>query len=191
MRVACVIKANDLSSPGAQLIVFPEGVCREEIDVVQASQPDSVIVGAVVENRRCRAVLLHRGLNQINYQKARSDGRTIGTEDAQQNAVYEFGTICIGVLICMDIDHVELSLRAISAIQSSPAKLKVLCIPADMSSDWDILHWPKRFEGMYVVLCNHTKTHQGVSRCQSFIADTNGRLIRQQVQDEPIYAALR
>lgn len=190
MRVACVIKANELSGPAADLIVFPEGVCHEEINVAQASQPNSVIVGAVVENHHCRAVLLHRGLNQINYQKVGSDGQTIGTEDAHQNAVYEFGTLCIGVLICKDIDHVELSQRVINAIQSSPANLKILCIPADMSSDWKVLGRAMRFEGIYVVLCNHTKTYQGVSRCQSFIADTNGRMIRQQTQDEPIYEVL-
>jgi predicted amidohydrolase len=188
MRVACVIKASELKELAAELIVFPEGVRRAEILAAQSSHPDAVVVGAVVENRRSRAALLHRGLNQIDYLKARSDGRTIGTGDARQDAVYDSGTLCIGVLICMDIDHVELSQAVIDTIRSSPANLKVLCIPADMSSDWNVLNCPKRFEGIYVVLCNHTLSYQGISRCQSFIADTSGRRIVVQAQDEPIYA---
>ncbi len=188
MRITCVIKASELRGQAADLIVFPEGVCWAEIGAAQSSHPDSVVVGAVVDNGHSRAVLLHRGLNQINYLKVGTDGRTIGTGVAQQDAVYDSGTLCIGVLICMDIDEVELSQDVIDTMHSSPAKLKVLCIPADMASHWDVLNFPKRFEGMYVVLCNHTKSYQGISRCQSFIADRGGRRIVVQAKDEPIYA---
>lgn len=190
MRITCALTSGKLTSPAADLIVFPEGVCWKEIQAAQSSYSKSVIVGAVIENGQSREVLLHQGLNRIDYLKVQTDGQTTGNGDPKQDPVYYLENLCIGVLICMDIDAVEFSGAVIKKIRSSRANLKLLCIPADMASCWDILAFPKRFEGIHVILCNHTKTYQGSARCQSFIADAHGRKIVVQVQDEPIYAGL-
>lgn len=171
--------------------MFPEGILSEEIANAQASHPDSMIVGAIVEDERTRGLLLHRGHNRIDYLKVTTDGRTVGSGNLQQDPVYQFGGVCVGVLICLDVDHVEFSRAVIEKVRSSLAKLKLMCIPADMGAHWfsgDSLPWPKMFEGTHVILCNHIKTHQ--VRCKSFVTDAQGRKIVAQGEDEPMHAEL-
>jgi hypothetical protein len=189
MRISCVIAASELDAVPADLIVFPEGVCRREIEKAQSFYPEAVIVAAIVENGFSRGVLLHGGRNRIDYLKVESDGRTVGSGDHQQVPIYEFEDVCIGVLICMDVDCLLFSRAVIEKVRTSSAKLKLLCVPADMTSDWfsgDALS--SVFEAIHVVLCNHTKTHQ--ARCKSFVTDMHGRKIVVQDQDEPIHAEL-
>ena len=140
---------------------------------------------------RGRGLLLHRGQNRIDYLKVTTDGRTVGSHNLQQEPVYQFGGVCVGVLICMDVDHVEFSRSVIEKVRSSSTKLKLMCIPADMGAYWlsgDSLPRPQMFEGTHVILCNHTKTHQ--VRCESFVTDAHGRKIVVQGEDEPIHADL-
>ena len=64
--------------------------------------------------------------------------------------------VCIGVLICMDVNHVTFSRAVVKKIRTSSAKLKLLCVPAqtwgsDRFSDASL---PATFEGIYVILCN-------------------------------------
>ena len=191
MKVSCVLASCELNDESIDLIVFPEGVCRRQIEEASLSYPDAFIVGAVVESGRSRGILLHRGKGRIDYFKVETDGRTEGTGNTQQKLVYEHGDVCIGILICMDIDNVAFSTAAIESIKSSSASLKLLCVPADMGSHWlsgDSLPFPKKFEGIHVILCNHIKTHQ--SRCKSFITDIKGEKIMVQQDREPIYAEL-
>ena len=191
MRISCVLAARELNAESADLIVFPEGVCRKEIEDAELSNLDAVIAAAVVENGYSRGVLLHRGQNRIDYLKVETDGRTVGTGNHQQNPVYEFGSFCIGVLICMDIDKPDFSRTVVEKIRASSAKLKFLCVPADMGDYWfsgDSLPFPNRFEGVHVILCNHVKTHQ--ARCKSFVTDIVGKKLVVQQDHEPIYAVL-
>lgn len=191
VRISCVLTAHQLDTAPADLIVFPEGILPEEIKNAQAFHPDSMIVGAIVEDGRSRGLLLHRGQNRIDYLKITTDGRTVGSGNLQQNPVYQFGGVCVGVLICMDVDHVEFSRAVIEKIRSTSIKLKLMCIPADMGAYWfsgDRLPWPQMFEGIHVILCNHTKTHQ--VRCKSFITDAHGKKVAVQSEDEPIHAEL-
>ena len=174
------------------LIVFPEGILPEEVAKAQASHPESMIVGATDEGGRSRGLLLHRGENRIDYLKVETDGLTKGSRDLQQNPVYQFGKVCIGVLICMDVDHPEFSRAVIAKVRSSSAKLKLICIPADMGNEWfggDSLQFPTKFEGTHVILCNHIKTHPQ-DRCKSFVTDTHGTKIVVQYEDEPIHTEL-
>lgn len=191
MRISCVTAARELDAVSTDLIVFPEGVCQEEIQQAQSSHRDAVIVGAVVESGIVRGVLQFRGLNLIHYRKIGTDGRTTGTGDHNQNPVYELRGMCIGVLICMDIQD-PFSTTVIDNIKSSSANLKLLCIPADMASasGFDISKFPERFEGIYVIFCNHTKTHKDEDRCKSFIMNTHGKNVAPQSHGEPIHADL-
>jgi hypothetical protein len=43
-------------------------------------------------------------------------------------------------------------------------------------------HW---YSGMYVALCNHTKTHN--VRCKSFVTDAHGKKVHVQLDSEPVY----
>jgi len=193
MRVSCVLIARELNAESADLIVLPESVCWKEIEEAELYNPDAVIVAAVVEEDHSRGILRHRGQDRIDYLKVGTDGRTVGTGNLQQNPVYEFGDICIGVLICMDIDHIDFSLTVIENIKSSSASSKFLCVPADMRSEWfggDSLQFPQKFEGIHVILCNHAKIYQAQARCKSFITDTNSKKIVVQQDREPIYAVL-
>ena len=190
VRTSCVLTACQLSPERTNIIVFPEGILPEEIAKAQVSHPESIIVGAIEEDGRSRGLLLDQRRNRINYLKVTTDGLTKGSCNLQQNPVYQFGKVCIGVLICMDVDHPEFSRAVIAKVRSSSAKLKLICIPADMGNHWfsgDILPFPKKFEGTHVILCNHIN-HQ--ARCKSFITDTDGRKIVVQSEGEPIHTEL-
>lgn len=188
MRVSCILTIRELDPKPTDLIVFPEGVCIKEIEDAMSVHPDAVIVAAYVENGYSRGVLWHQGRNRIDYRKVCNDGRTSGTESLQQNPIYSLGDTCIGVLICMDIDHIAFSSAVIRNLKSSAARSKFLCVPADMGSQWfneDHLPFPQKFEGIHVILCNHIKTHP--VRCKSFITDTDGMKIVIQHDKEPIH----
>jgi predicted amidohydrolase len=191
VRISCVLTARQLDAAPTDLIVFPEGIQWEEVANAQSSHPNSIIVGAIVENRRSRGLLLQGGKNRIEYFKVQNDGRTVGSGDIQQEPVYQLGDVCAGVLICMDAQHVEFSMAVIEKVRRSSAKLKLICIPADMdyfSFSGDSLPHPRMFEGIHVILCNHTKTHQ--VRCKSFVTDAYGKKLVEQMDDEPIHAEL-
>lgn len=196
MRISCVLTAYQLNPTPTDLIVFPEGILPEEVAKAQASHPESIIVGAIEEcdrsqRKRSRGLLLHRGQNKVNYLKVETDGRTKGSCNLQQNPVYQYDEVCIGMLICKDVDHVEFSRNVIAKVQSSSAKLRLICIPADMGSEWfvgDKLQSETKFEGTHVILCNHTRTHPK-DRCKSFVTDTHGTKIEAQ-EEEPIHRQL-
>lgn len=197
MRISCVLNAQEVGETPADLIVFPEGVCNEEIQKTCIANPDSIIVGTEVYGGYCRGLLMHRHHNKINYLKIKSDKRTSkGSEDLLrspllQSPVYEMSNICIGVLICMDVDYVDFASTVINQIKSSNCELKLLCVPADMGSEWfsmDTLL--PAHQGVHVVLCNHTKTYQFPSRCQSFVTDMFGKKIAVQNQHEPVCVQL-
>ena len=184
-----MLNAQEVGGAPADLIVFPEGACHKEIQEASTKNPNSIIVGAIVEDGRSRGLLIHHGQNKIEYLKVESDDRTEGSQNVQQCPVYEMPDICIGVLICKDIDSVEFARKVIDRIKSSSCALKLLCVPADMMSDWfSDEKLPPKYEGVHVVLCNHTKTYQ--FRCQSFVTDMLGNKINVQKQHKPVYAQL-
>ncbi len=47
----------------------------------------------------------------------------------------------------------------------------------------------QKFEGVHVVLCNHTRTY-GEVRCKSFITDTHCKKIATQKHDEALHIKL-
>src|SRR5437867_4390087 len=188
MQISCVLTADQLVGTPPDLIVFPEGAAWSEIERARCSYPDAIIVGAVGE-RRSQAVVLHEGRNRIDYLKLETDGRTTGTGNVRQNPVYEYNNVCIGVLVCMDVNHVAFSRLVIDKVRSSERGLNLLCVPADMAGHWfDGDSVSSTWHGVHVILCNHTKTHQ--IRCKSFVTDVTGRKIRVQHDDEPIHIEL-
>ncbi|VAX03552.1 hypothetical protein MNBD_GAMMA19-1816 [hydrothermal vent metagenome] len=191
MKVTCILTANELGPEKSDLIVFPEGASQKDMEHAQSSRTDTIIVGAFEDNGYSRGVLLHRGKNRINYLKVDADNKTEGSGDVKQMPLYEFEDMCIGVLICKDIDNEGISHAVVANIRSSPANLKLLCIPADMGSHWfndSSLPFPEKFRGIQVILCNHIKSHQ--ARGKGLLTDAQGKKIVVQQDMEPIYAEL-
>ena len=135
----------------------------------------------------CRGILHYNGKNQISYLNVRSDGRTSeGSDKLDQCPVYQTTNTCIGVLICMDVDCVQFARHVITKVRSSTASWKGVCVPADMDSSWFNSIGPL-FEGVHVILCNHTRTYQGAGRCKSFISNTALSPVQKQKDEEPIH----
>jgi len=190
MRVCCVQNADEIRRPCPDVIVFPEYSELSELIEAQSKCTDSIVVGTVVEEDRIsgklenrgRGVLLHHGLNQIDYLKIETDSSgTTGVHKRPESLpVYEFDDVCIGVLICVDLvkaDFGGFGRDVIQQVRSSRATFKIVCVPAAMTSIWN---WSEPLEsnyrGVYIVLCNnHTKSYQ--PRCNSFIAGPDGKKI--------------
>jgi hypothetical protein len=195
MRISCITRLEEIGMPPPEVMVFPEYSRSDEIGLAAARFPSSFVIAAVKVKggepagpARCRGQLWHQGQNRIDYLKIGTDGSgwTIGTGKIPRLPVYELPHICVGVLICMDIQNASFFLSIIDRIRLSKAALKLLCIPADMGSEWlegDYL-MDAHLEGIHVGLCNHTTNHQ--LRCKSFITDAHRRKIRRQIDCEPI-----
>jgi predicted amidohydrolase len=127
-----------------------------------------------------------------DYLKVEDDGRTVGSGDVRQRPVATIGDVCVGLLVCMDVDRVDLRRAVVAEMRASLAPLKVLCVPADMTGDrfqHDALAFPQEYEGVHVALSNQTKTYPQF-RCRSFITDAHGKKIVVQQHTEPIYREL-
>jgi hypothetical protein len=185
-----VSRVDEIPVDSPDLIVFPEGISWDQIHLAAARHLHAAIVGGVDEGGRIRAVLWHAGANRIDYRKIGTDGSTKGSGNLPQAwPVYEFDDMCVGVVICMDIDFAVFSRAVVERIRSSKRRWKFLSVPADMHSDrFPGNNVEPEFVGMHVVVCNHTKTNE--VRCASFITDTERNKIRIQENHEPIHVKL-
>ena len=191
MYVSCVSTDRELAGVPADVIVFPERVSLWKMEAAQRCRPHSFIAGAVVDDSYCRGVLFHRGENQIDYLKVGQDTITDGSRNLDQNPVFESGNVCIGMIICRDIQNVIFTQAVTDKIKKSQAKLKFLCVPAAMDSSWfnsESLMGLEKYEGMHVIVCNHTSAHE--DRCKSFVTDTHGRKVCVQNDKEPLHVEL-
>src|SRR5262245_45771837 len=149
MRVSCVQNADEIGTPCPDVIVFPEYSELSELTTAHRICTDSIVVGAVVEEdrgagavvRRGRGILLHHGRHQIDYLKIKTDSSgTTGTNKRPERLpVYLFDHVCIGVLICMDVnaDFGAFARDVIQLVRSSRATFKIVCVPAAMNKDWN------------------------------------------------------
>ncbi len=190
ISVACVLSANQLEGVETNVVVFPEGIDEIEITTAQIAHPNALVVGSIIENGMGRGVLYHRGQNRIDYLKIGNDRRTKPSNNERQMPVYEAGNICVGVVICMDVDTGVFLSNLLQRIKSSSAEFKLVCVPADMAeATFSGTELMPQWEGVHVLLCNHIKTYpQG--RAKSFISDTHRikRVIQQ--TNEPLFAQL-
>jgi hypothetical protein len=189
--VVCALNARDLSGlRKPDVIVFPERVAIAEIDRAEKTFPNAILVGAVQEGKFCRAVLRHHRANQINYLKVCGDRFAAGYDKRPtRNPVYTFGDVCIGVLVCRDLQIGEFTRDVANALKTSRASHGFVCIPADMDNYW--FGGPtiptREFDGVHVALCNNTTNE---NRCRSFVADQHGTKIVWQSRLEMIQLGL-
>ncbi|HEX3666830.1 MAG TPA: hypothetical protein VHU23_16520 [Rhizomicrobium sp.] len=119
-----------------------------------------------------------------------TDGTTVGTGRLPKLPVYETDDLCVGVLICMDVQIPELVRELVARVSSSLSTYKIVCIPAHMGSNWfsgptlDV-----NFGNVFVALCNHTQ--QDRPRCKSFIAGPHRTKTHEQLDTEPLHAELK
>src|SRR5437773_9758578 len=105
VAISLVLRDDEIPADSPNLIVFPEGISWNQIHLAVARHPNAAIVGGVNEGGRIRAALWHAGANRIDYWKIEDDGRTDGFgKSPPALPVYEFDDICVGVVICMDIN---------------------------------------------------------------------------------------
>lgn len=191
IRLSCVLGAAELAGRSADIVLFPEGVEPADMALARAMVPGALIVGAVEERGRSRALIERAGRNQVDYRKIETDGRTkgAGVEPRSLPLVLE-DRIAIGVVICMDIQRAGWVSVIIGALRAAPAPVKLLCIAGDMSDMYfqgqtlqPYLH------GVKVALCNNTRTHPR-HRCQSFVADASGAKRVVQTGVAPVHVEL-
>jgi len=192
VAISLVLRADEIPADSPNLILFPEGISWNQIHLAVARHPNAAIVGGALEGRPIHAVLWHAGANRIDYWKIEDDGRTDGFgKSPPALPVYEFDDICVGVVICMDINAVFGSFcrAVVERIGSSQHPWKFLCVPANMGSYWfEGSNIGVHLAGMHVIACNHTNFHQ--VRCASFVTNTAGNKIHIQQGDEPINVKL-
>lgn len=198
LLVSCVQTCSEIGTPFPDVVLFPEYGHLSEVAHAQALNPNSMIIGAVVEEDpnhvlRSRGLLFHHSENRIDYLKIGMDGWTQGTKRRpEQLPVYRYSAICIGVLLCMDVQEDETFARdVIMAVKSAPVSFKFICIPAAMTAsawNWSAPLGPK-WEGVHVLLCNNLgRAFQPA--CKSFIATPHGIKIIEQFSTEPLRASL-
>lgn len=185
--VLCGVNLGGVSALLPDLVVLPEGVSHADILRAEALFPAAVVAGAILDGQRMRAVVSHRGINQVDYLKVGSDQRTCGGEFPRQTPVYDAGPVSVGILICMDVQIPELANRVLGSLGQSAAPFKVLCIPADMDLNWfagdDVSHLSRG--AIHVALSNNAITYPE-HRLRSFITDHRGQKAKAQVHREAI-----
>ena len=186
MRIECVSRFGEILPGVPGVIVLPEYCEPSEVVEVARTHPGAIVVAAVQEGVRSRGLILHRNRNHVEYIKIGSDGRTRGTEvPPSRLPVYELPQICIGMLICKDVQQGTFLHQLIQRLERSRAPLKLICVPAFMGPEWfgdDPVGAP--FNRVHIALCNHTT--QDRPRCRSFISDASGTKLRHQIDREPI-----
>lgn len=174
------------------VIVFPEGVARVDVERAKGRFPHAVVVGAVPEAGRMTGFLWSGGENLIDYRKMGFDGRSKGGTSPGRAPVARVGDLALGVVICMDIQNGDFTRWVLGELLASAAPYKLLCIVGDMDLNWSFDHsapFMSRGE-IHVALSNNVLTYPD-SRTRSFITDRRGRMGVVQVDKEPISLRLQ
>jgi len=190
MRISCVMCCKDMGDENPHLICLPEYSDLECLKCMSAFFPDAIVVGAYQDGEYSRAYVAHKGSERINYTKVNSDGITKGSGNREQCPVYSVGDVCVGVLICIDVDDPIFSNAIIDSVKSSKKRWRILCVPADMHNSWfNNGGLTAKFGGVYVVLSNNSKSHPD-NRCLSFIASDKRKIIMRQEEQHPLHDML-
>ncbi len=186
MKIVCASTVDGDSCSSPDVFVLPERTGLAELHAAAARWPTAVIVGAVQESLHVRAYLLRGGVNHIDYLKLSHDGVSPGTLQPPTSQTYESGEVAIAVFVCKDFQQTGLLSKVMHALRSSRATHKLVCIPADMGSEWFPNTPVRDFVGAYVALSNNLRTPTHTRRA-SFILDPAGNCVQQQVGHRSIH----
>lgn len=179
MRIVCSGGIEDTGSDPLDVLVLPERTTREEIALATARWPKAVVVGATGEGKHIRAHMVRGGEEHIDYLKVLSDQISEGTGVVPERPTYDYGHVAIGVLVCRDFQHADLRQLVADQLASAEARLKLICIPGDMDSEWFPGNTCGLFSGAYVAMSNNRRTPSHARR-RSFIAGPDGVFLCEQ-----------
>ena len=185
MQLVCAVAIEESIQITPGILVLPERTSLAELDAAVSRWPEAIVIGAVKEGSNIRGYALKNGENLIDYRKFASDNLSEGTGIPPRCQTFEDSNVALGVLICKDIQHSSLLSNVMGFLANSRAKLKVVCIPADMDESWFPSRPERAFIGAYVALSNSRRTPLQ-TRKQSFILDPEGNFLREQSSHEPI-----
>ena len=186
MNIICTAGVDEVGVYLPDVLVLPERTSIAGLMTASSRWPDAIVVGAVEENPHIRGYALKRCVNQIDYLKFSTDSNSIGTLDASSvKCTCESGDIALGVLICKDFQQIDLRTRVIERVVSSKARFKVVCIPADMGTEWFPNDSVQYFVGAYLAMSNNRNTRNPTRR-RSFITGPNGVCLISQSNYESI-----
>ena len=185
MNVVCSVSVEEAQSEAPDILVLPERTTITELEIASRQWPNAIIVGAVEERRHVRGYVLKGGENRIDYLKFCSDSISDGTFLMPVNQTFEDKDVALGVLICKDFQQPLLLDNVMNRFTSSQSRIKIVCIPADMGSEWFPGGRAREFIGAYVALSNNQRTPTHTRR-KSFILGPNGVPVRDQIHHEAI-----
>jgi predicted amidohydrolase len=152
---------------------MPEGVQLSEFEVAVHALPSALVIGAIDDGRSVTAYAFHEGVEQRQYVKVYPEKLGYVPGRATQRPVLQFGNVCIGILICRDIEPPEFRASIVGLVRGSSTPKKLICIPADMGDQWFVdAKVGRDFEGVHVLLSN--KGRSDGSGCPSLFAGPDG-----------------
>lgn len=185
MRFVCSVGIEEVKTGAPDVLVLPERTTRQEIGDAMARWPKAIIVGATEEGRHVRGHLFKDGIDRIDYLKFSYDGVSRGTNSVPASLTFEDSAIAIGVLICRDFQQAELRDAVMNQLALAKAPLRLVCIPADMGSEWFPGGSVNLFTGAYLAVSNNRRTPNQTRR-RSFIASQDGVCLAQQYDLEAL-----
>ena len=185
MNLVCSASVDEVDAASPDVLVLPERTTKAEIYAATARWPNAIIIGATEEGKYVRGHLFKDGKDRINYLKFSHDGTSDGIDSASESLTFEDDDIAIGVLICKDFQQVDLRRSVMDRLAVARAPLRLVCIPADMGSEWFPGDSVNLFLGAYLAVSNNRRTPNHTRRC-SFVAGPDGAYLRQQSNYEAI-----
>jgi len=186
VKIVCALSVESVGALRPDVLVLPERTTRLELLRAQDRWPHCIVVGAVAEGEHIRGHLFSGGTDHIEYLKVQDDSVSRGVRYLPERFIYESGMYAIAVMICRDLQLVELRERIRSQFQRSVARFKVVCIPGDMGSEWFSSEPHSVVGGAYLAMSNNWR--MGYTRRASFIAAPDGHILQEQEKYEAIAA---
>ena len=190
MNIVCARSIEDIAAgQSVDILVLPEDIPIAAVLAAGARYPTTLIVAAVRDGCHMRGYLMANGINQIDYLKTLDDGRSEPCPEIRELPVYENAAVAVGVLICRDYQNNDLRLPMLERLRNTKAPISLLCVPADMNSDFFADEQTTAFLGVFCALSNNKKTYENPCRCRSFIANRSGAIVSRQLEYEAIVAS--
>lgn len=185
MKFVCSVGVEEVKTGFPDVLVLPERTTRQEIGDAMARWPKAIIVGATEEGRHVRGHLFKDGIDRIDYLKFSHDGVSCGTDSFPASLTFEDSAIAIGVLICRDFQQAELRSFVMNQLAAAQAPLRLVCIPADMGSEWFPGDSVNLFLGAYLAVSNNRRKPNQTRR-GNFVVGPSGAYLKQQSNYEAI-----
>ena len=185
MKIVCSVGVEEMMTAAPNVLVLPERTTTQEIRDATTCWPNAIIVGATEEGRHIRGHLVRNGIDYIDYLKFSHDGVSCGAGSVPASLTFADSAVAVGVLICRDFQQADMRRVVMDRLAATQASLRLVCIPADMGSEWFPGDQVALFGGAYLAVSNNRRTSSDTRR-GSFIAGPDGACLVQQLRHEAI-----